>query len=465
MRPNRPLRPWLAVALAAVLVLGACGDDSGTAAPGDVDPERCPVDALDDVTAPVTVELWHAMTAENDTTLQALARDYNASQDRVQVRLVFQGTYDETADKYLAALRGGQLPAIVQLEETRLQMAIDSGGFLPAQACVEAAGYDLSDHLEPVLDAFTVEDVLWPMPFNTSTPILYYNTTAFERAGLDVDTPPRTFDEMRSFSEQIVSSGAARSGFSLELSAWYVEQWLAKANETLLDNDNGRTARATEVRLDTPEALAIFEFVVDMINDGLATSVGRNVSGIDSLLALASGDAAMTIETSAALGSVYAVLDEGQFPDVGVGVGPMPGPDEGGVLVGGAALYLVERGASSEQKAAAWDFVRWLNEPEQQARWHAGTGYIPIRKSSVDLPAVADLWAERPGFRVSYDQLVGSTADFGGPVVGPYRDVREAIVTAMERMVLQGVAPADALATAKQEADAAIRSYNARVRE
>jgi sn-glycerol 3-phosphate transport system substrate-binding protein len=463
-------RPRALVALLAVLALVAVacgGDDGGTASPGGgdegvADADRCPLDALDAADGPVTVDFWHAMTAENETTLEALAADYNASQDRVRVNVVFQGTYDETADKYLAALRGGDLPSIVQMEETRIQMGIDSRSMLPVQACADAAGYDFSDHLEPVVDQFTVEDVLWPMPFNTSNPVLYYNTRMFERAGLSDDDVPATFEELRAVSQRLVDSGEVRAGFALELSPWYIEQWFAKANEPLVDNDNGRSGRATGTNLDSDIGLEIYTFIDEMMDSGLGMNVGRNTSGIDALLALATEDAGMTIDTSAALGAVFATLESGQFPNVGVGVAPLPGPTGGGVLVGGAALWLVDRGSSDAEKAASWEFMVWLNEPEQQARWHAGTGYIPIRRSAVDLPEVADLWADKPEFRIAYDQLLDSGAAFGGPVVGDYAGLRDAIVESLERLILQDVAPADALAGAKQQADRAIESYNQR---
>jgi sn-glycerol 3-phosphate transport system substrate-binding protein len=463
----------LTAALAALLLVAAgCGDRNGgeegaPAPPREevVDPDLCPVDALDEADGTVAVTFWHSMTAANETALQDLVSTYNDSQDKVRVTLSFQGTYDDAADKYITALRGGDLPDVIQLEETRLRMMIDSRSALPAQACVEASGYDTSDHLDVVIEQFTVEDVLWPMPFNVSNPVLYYNTIAFERAGLDPDDPPATFEEMRDAAQALVDSGVARYGFALELQPWYIEQWFAKSGQPIVDNDNGRTDRSTEAVIDNETGLAIYEFLDALVADGLATNVGRNPSGADHLLALGSGDAAMTIGTSAALGSVLEVLRGGDFPNVGLGVAPLPGPTEGGVLVGGASLYLVDRGTSDQEKAASWDFVRWLNEPEQQATWHVATGYLPIRRAAVEQPAVVEAWAETPDFRIAYDQLVESGAELGGPVIGAYAEFRDAIVESLERMFLRGEDPQRALADAERAATEGIQSYNARVRE
>jgi sn-glycerol 3-phosphate transport system substrate-binding protein len=472
VRTTRSHHRLIALLAAFALAVAACGDDdeNGAAPPtnGEIptttateaDPERCPVDALDDLAAPVTIDFWHGMTAENETTLEALTAEYNASQDKVRVNLIYQGSYDETAQKYLATARSGDLPSLVQLEETRIQMAIDSRTMLPVQACIDASGYDTSDHLPAVIDQYTVEGLLWPMPFNTSGPVLYYNTIMFEAAGLTADDVPTTLQELRDTSQAIVDAGVAPFGFALEVSPWYVEQWFAKGNQALVDNDNGRTNRATEINLDSATATEIFEFVDGMIRDQLATNIGRNTSGVDALLAIANEDVAMTFGTSAALGSIFAILESRQFPNIGVGVAPLPGPSGGGILVGGAGIWLVERDQTDPEKAAAWDYVRWLNEPAQQAAWHAGTGYMPIRQAAIDDPEVQQLWADEPAFRVAYDQLLASEADFGGPVVGDYAGVRDALVEALERMILQGASPEVVLAEAKQQADAVITAYN-----
>ena len=99
----------------------------------------------------------------------------------------------------------------------------------------------------------------------------------------------------------------------------------------------------------------------------------------------------MTIDTSASLGTISQVLEHpAQYPDVELGVAPMPGPrGNGGVLVGGAALWIVKKSAP-EKQAAAWEYVKFLDTAETQATWAAGTGYVPIVESAADSPAVQD---------------------------------------------------------------------------
>lgn len=460
----------LALVASAALLAAACSGGDDTAAPTATDdevtdPSRCPVDALDGEAGPVEITFWHAMTAANETTLQTLVDDYNASQDRVEVRLVFKGSYTETLEGYRSAARGGDLPNLVQLEETAIQQLVDSDTAIPAAACIEAAGFDTSDLLPRVLDQFTVVDTLWPMPFNTSNPVLYFNQRDFVEAGLDPADPPATLAELRDASQAIVDTKAANQGFALEMQSWYLEQLFATSGQEVVNEGNGRDARATEALLDSEAGRAVFTWVDEMLDGGLAANVGRNPGGQDAFLAIASGDAAMTLGTSAALGSIYDVLASN--PDlaakVDLGVAPMPtidGAGSGGVNVGGAALWLVDTG-SDAQKAAAWDFASWLTLPPQQVRWHIGTGYVPISEQAALDPAVAELWAQRPGFRVAFDQLQASEGP-AGPVLGGYPDFREAVTQGLERLA-EGADPAESLAQTDAEATAAIQDYNRRV--
>ena len=460
----RTARVVSALVLAAV-VLGACGGGSDDDDGDGGDASACPLEALESATSPVRITFWHGMTANNEVTLKALTDEYNGSQDKVHVDLVFQGTYDELSDKYITALRGGKLPNVAMLEETRIQPMIDTKSVLPVQACIDAADYDLSDHIEAVVEEFTIDDTLWPMSFNVSGPVLYYDRNDFRKAGLDPDDPPSTYAELEAAARAIKQSGAAKSGMALTLSPGNIEQWFNMAGEPIVDNGNGRQGRAENATLDNEVGLDAFSFMKRMMDEGVAVNVGRNANEADNVLALGAGDAGMTIGTSAALGTIWAVKDSGQYADVEVGVAPMPGPevaDDGGILTSGAALWIVAKGASGAEKAASWDYLQFLNEPSSQATWHLGTGYIPIRKAAVNDAKVRELWNRRPSFRVAYDQLLRSNGG-NGPIIGAYKEFREAMVEGLERVVVRREDPKDVLAAVEKEATSAIQSYNDRI--
>ncbi len=450
--------------LTTLLALAAFGTACGGGGGGGGEPTAaCPIGLVDQAGGEVNIDFWFAEQAANQDTLLRMVDEFNASQDRIHVSAAFQGSYDDATSKYLAALRGGDLPDIVQVVDWETQRVIDSRSVVKVQDCIDEEDYDLSDYLPRVVAYWSIGGELYSYPFTAAADVLYYNARAFEKAGLDPAVPPKTLEDVRAYSRQIVDTGAARHGISVEMHSWSVENWLARFDQPIVDNDNGRTARATQAVFDSDAGRELFTWFDSMVDQGLAMNVGRNPSGADTLLPIGSGDAAMTHGSSAAMRSVYGVLESGEFPDVKIAVAPMAG-GEGGVVVGGASLFIVNKSSPVEQEAARI-FARWLNEPEQQAEWHIGSGYIPLRTSAADLPAIKDFWAQNPQFRVAYDELSGDnvTVANSGAVIGPFGEVRRAIVEGLESMLLQGTDPATALSKAAKAATDAITSYNARI--
>ena len=317
----------------------APGDTAAAVTTTSVAPDTlpdCPTDALATATGTTEITFWHGMAAALGEEVVKLTDAYNASQDKVKVNLV-QGSYEETADNYYLASQGDR-PDLVQLPEYQVQAMVDTASTVPVGKCIEASGYDTSTFLPTALAAYATQGVQWSIPFNISNPVLFYNKKAFAAAGLDPNVPPKSLDEVRAFSQQLVDSGATKYGLALESGfdsggGWYVEQWFCKAQEFYADGDNGRTSRATKVLFNAPAGVDVLTYLQQLLNDGLAVNVGDNTqTGFDNLLKLADDKepAAMTIATSASLGQVLAVLAGGQFPNLGpedVGVGPMPGPD------------------------------------------------------------------------------------------------------------------------------------------
>ena len=339
------------VAVGLALVVGifatACGGGGGEPAKKETP------------SGPVSITFWHSMTAANEKTLETLVQQFNSSQNEVTVNLVFQGGYDDSLKKFLASLgRASELPAIIQTADLFTQLMIDSQEITPVQDFIDSEDYDLSNFEPRVLDYYRVGDRLYPMPFNLSGLVLYYDKNDFREVGLDPEKPPQTLEEVKEYSEKLLlkdsSGNITRSGIALDVSPPYLEQMLAKAGALYVNNGNGREGLATEAVFNGPEGKAIFEWWADMVKSGLAFNVGRNPSSADGLLAIGSNRVSMTIATSAALRSIFDVIEAGGAQGVELGVGPMPGPQspEGGAIVVGGSLWIVKTRPEAEQEAA-----------------------------------------------------------------------------------------------------------------
>jgi sn-glycerol 3-phosphate transport system substrate-binding protein len=462
----RPLsrRRFLAGLLAAGpagVVLTACSS-SPSAAPKAA--STFPIGAAARATSkPVAITLWHSMTSNNLTTLQSLTEAFHRSQTDVVVNLVNQNDYTDTMTLYTASLGGGPFPDVVQIESSDLQLMVDSQSVVPAGSAVAADRYGLSDFLPATVEYFRVNGTLWAMPFNISSQLLYYDQNAFTRAGLDPSTPPATLDDLRSAAQKIVSTGTEQYGMSIKLTSSNFEQWMAMGNQELVNNGNGRTGRTTAVTFDDALGQELFAWISAMFADKLAQPTSATT--YDNLIAIANRIAPITLETSGALGTVASLLSAGQYSDVKLGVGPLPRPagGTGGVMIGGAGLYMVKR-SPPERQDAAWQYIKYLVGSSSQAQWAAGTGFIPIRKSSVTEPSLVAAWAKLPFERVAYEQVLQSPANAAtaGSANGAQAQVDLAIQSAMSQLS-QGVAPNSALQQAAAASNQAISAYNSRV--
>jgi sn-glycerol 3-phosphate transport system substrate-binding protein len=461
----RSWKRWAGSGLAVVVL--ATGLTAVTAVPGAVaaTSKTCPLTALNQASKPVQITFWHSMTRANETTLQKLTDAFNSSQTDVKVNLVNQIDYVQTFSKYKAGLASGDLPDIVQLQETEQQQMIDTQTVLPASVCAKADKYSFSDFLPRIIGYFTVQGTQYAMPFNNSGPVLYYNKKAFTAAGLDAAKPPTTLDEMRSAAEKLKANGV-EAPLGLKTEPGYFEHWRAMADKLYVNNNNGRKARATKTVFNDATGTQIFTWMSGMVKDGLATTnADLGTGNFDNLLGIRSGSHAMAIDTSAALGTISSVLSAGNDPNIDLGVAPMPGPShQGGVLVSGGALYMVNK-SKPEKQAAAWKYLKFLDEPANITTWAIGTGYIPIRKSSAASSEMAAYWAQNPTYKVAYDQLLNgpTNAATSGSVIGQYTGVRDAVRDAENSMFLQGKDPKTALKDASTNATNAIQDYNSKL--
>jgi sn-glycerol 3-phosphate transport system substrate-binding protein len=467
LRSWRGWKRWAGTGLAAAVV--ASGLAAVTAAPAAVaaNSTKCPLSALKSAKSkPVQITMWHSMTRANEDTLKGLVDAFNSSQSDVKVNLVNQIDYVQTFVKYKAGLSSGDLPDIVQLQETDQQQMVDTGTVLPASVCAKADKYSFSNFLPRVISYFTIQGTQYAMPFNTSGPVLYFNKKAFTAAGLDPNSPPKTLDDVRAAAQKLKDNGVA-APLGLKTEPGFFEHWRGLANAQYVNNSNGRKGRATKSVYDDATGRQIYTWLSGMVKDGLATTnPDLGTGSFDNLLGIQSGSHAMAFDTSAALGTIKAVLTGANAPDVELGVAPFPspGPKKGGVLVSGGELFMVNK-SSPEKQAAAWEFLKFLDSPENDTTWAIGTGYMPIRKDAAASSAMQQYWQANPEFKVAYDQLANgpTTVATSGSVIGNYTGVRDAMREAENTMFLNGTSPKAALKSAASNANGAMQDYNSRL--
>lgn len=385
---------------------------------------RTTVDA--DVTS---IQFWHAMGGEKGLLLERLIRQFEEQADGIQVDATSKGSYRGTLESTMSAADKGTAPTMAQIYEIGTARAMDSGAFTPVES-VLPQHVSLNDYVDPVLRYYRTSGTLNSMPFNSSVPVLCYNTEAFRQAGLDPNNPPTTFAQVTEAAETLVDSAVSDYGITFANYSWFIEEWFATAGQEIVNKRNGRVGTADEAFFDSDAAAEIYDWLTTLDREGLYHNPGMEARG-KAKNAFADGTAAMVIASSSSLGSI---TEESPF-DVGIGGLPTPGRGEG-LIVGGASLWVSESATQAERDAAG-EFLAWLTQPEQQAQWHRETGYLPVHEGGIDVLERDGWFRQNPGHKVAIDQLLSSkdSPATNGARIGPFSTVRTLVGEAYPDMV------------------------------
>jgi len=415
----------------------------------------------------VTIDFWHAMGGHNLEVVNTLVEEFNSSQDQVEVKAQYTGSYNDTLTKTQSAVQTGTAPHTIQIYEIGTQMMLDSGIIMPIEDLgKEVAGdnsFDWDKFLVPVSNYYTIDGKLNSMPFNSSTPILYYDRDAFEEAGLDPNRPPQTFAELKEYARKLTIKNddgtVERYGFTQGIVGWFVEQMVANQDATLVNNDNGRSARATASNLNEEAAVRFVKLWKEMVDEGIMLNPGRGWDGANQ--AFSSGRAAMLIESTS---SVAGFTENAEAAGFELGTGFLPRPaaaNRGGVIIGGASLWTIADHPEEELKAT-WEFLKWLSEEEQQVYWFENTGYFPVTKAAVEREMNNKFFAENPNYLTAFLQLLLSkkAVSTQGALIGTFPEVRQIVEESVEKTLEGNMTPQAAMDEAAERVNKSLKEYN-----
>ena len=452
--------------LMAVSTLAGCGSGKSasetngqTSESGKEEGSGVITDKFKDIdTDGTTITFWHSMGGVNGEAMDYLVNKFNEeNEDGITVEAVYQGEYDDAINKLKSAQIGNMGADLVQIYDLGTRFMIDSGWIIPMQEMIDADGYDISQ-IEPNVAAYyTTEDgTMYSMPFNSSTPLLYYNKDMFEKAG--ITEVPTSLEGILAIGDDLKTKGGAGEPLALSIYGWYFEQWLCKQGLSYADNGNGRDAAATAVEFDSNGgALNILNEWKALNDADVAPNVGR--AGSDTATTdFTSGKAAITLGSTASLKQILQDVN-GSF-EVGTAYFPtIKDGDEGGVSFGGASLWALNN--NDDAKAAAtWKFIKFLISPESQAYWNAETGYFPVTTAADEEQTFKDNVAQYPQFQTAIDQLHDSKPQYAGALLSVFPEARQIVETEIENMINGNETPEKAVESMASQINSSIEDYN-----
>ncbi|MDX1995948.1 MAG: ABC transporter substrate-binding protein [bacterium] len=361
-------------------------------------------------------------------TIQGYAEQFEAANPGITVNAVYTGDYNGTREAIQAETASGELIVdVAVMLATDLFSFIEEGYIVPVQPYIDAledpAAFEADFFPAFLANSRDAEGTLWSIPFQRSTPVLYYNVEMLEAAGVEV---PTNNEELLAAAEALSTDTV--EGFLLPVAGvfptWLVQSFQAAYGQPVVGDNPG------EVFFNTDATLAALQYI-----DTLKTTLGEEVVSEwgETPAAFIAGEAAMIYHTT---GSLSNILNNAPF-EVGVAfLASGPAGEDGtgyGAPTGGGNLYIFDDGSKSpEELDAAWRLVEFLSSPEIQSDWGVASGYVAARISAWDIEPLLSRSAEFPQYAVARDQLEFAVKEFSA-----YRtvDIQNIINTTLARII------------------------------
>ena len=404
------------------------------------------------------INWWHAHGGRLGEKVNAIADGFNKLQNKYKVVATYKGNYADTMTAGIAAFRAKNPPHFLQVFEvgTATMMAA-KGAIKPVYEVMAESGlpFDPNVYLPTVTGYYTTgEGKMLSMPFNSSTPVLYFNKEAFKKAGLDPNKPPKTWPEVADYARKLVKVGY--TGFSTAWISWIqLENFSAWHNVPIGTKANGFGGLDTEFVFNSPLQVKHIQQLADWQKEKIFIYGGRRNLGNAKF---SSGEVAMYTESSAG----YAGFKKTCKFDFGTSMLPY-WPDAPGApqntIIGGASLWVMAGHSPEEYKGVA-TFFNYLSSPAVQADWHQFTGYLPITMAAYELTKKQGVYEKDPGMETALKQMTLNkpTENSKGLRFGNFVQERSVIYGELEAIFA-------GKKTAQQGLDSAVKAGNKLLRK
>ena len=384
--------------------------------------------------AATELQWWHAMTGANNEVIDNLAKEFNDGQKDYKIVPVFKGTYPETLNAGIAAFRAKQPPAIIQVFDAGSGVMMGAqGAIAPAADVLKKGGYtfDKSQYLAGIVAYYSKPDgTMLSFPYNSSSPILYYNKDTFKKAGLDADNPPKTWPDVFAAAKKIKASGASACGFTSTWLTWIQTENLAAWNNVSYgSNENGLGGTDVKLAFNSPLFVEHFQAIADLAKDGTFRYGGRTSEAKQLFM---SGECGILTESSGGLGDIVK-------SGMNYGIGQLPyyeghGPQN--TIPGGASLWVFAGKSDAEYKGVA-EFFHFLSQTKVQAKLHQVSGYMPVTIAAYEDTKKSGFYDKNPGRETPLLQMMGKppTANSKGVRLVNLPQVRDIMNEEFESML------------------------------
>ncbi|MFV1543686.1 extracellular solute-binding protein [Phaeobacter sp. JH204A] len=402
--------------------------------------------------AETEITWWHAMGGALGDTVNQIASDFNASQDEYKITPVFKGTYEETLTAGIAAFRAGEQPNVMQVFDAGAATVIGAkGATIPVQDLLANNGveFDINDYIAGVRYFYADSDgKMIGMPFNSSTPIMYYNIQALEKAGV---TAPKTWEEFQTVTAPALKEAGYTALSQSHLPWIFTENFHSRHNLPFATNNNGYDGVDTQILVNNDAIKAHFTAVTDWQKNGYFEWFGTGWG--DNQTPFEEGKVAMWLGSSGSFGGLSKKDLPFDFSATMLPHWEAVTTEPTQTFIGGASLFAMAGHDAEENKATA-AFFDFLTSAEVQYFWHKETGYVPITEAAYEMAKADGHYDRAPAAEVGIQQLSLAAGDnTKGYRMGFYVQIRDVMNREYGRILTGETSVEDAFKAIESEAN------------
>ena len=411
---------------------------------------------------------WHAMTGRLGDQVNQIVVGFNGAQSTVEVEAIYKGGYADLMTATIAAFRAGEAPHLAQIFEVGTETMIAAGkATKEVWQLVKETGIhiDPKSYIPAVRGYYSLPDGrMASMPFNSSTAIMWLNTDAFHKAGLDPSKPPATWDEVTAAAQAIKAKNAAEIPMNTSWFSWImIEQYSAIHNIPFATKANGFEGVDAVLQINTKPHVAIIDRLLTMAKDGTFKYGGRDNAPDPVFLA---GQSGITFNSSAYRGDLVKSAKFAFAPAL-LPYDPNVTKEPINSIIGGASLWpmTTPKRTAAEYKAVA-EFLQFIGKPEIDATWAENTGYVPVTLAGADEMQKQGWFTKNPGTDLPIQQLTrGKVTDNSrGIRLGRLPEIRNIISEEFEKALQGGVTAQQVMDNAAERGNQVLRQFQKAVK-
>ncbi|WP_161597667.1 sn-glycerol-3-phosphate ABC transporter substrate-binding protein UgpB [Fluviispira multicolorata] len=403
------------------------------------------------------IQFWHGLSGQAADVISDITNEFNKSQKEYNVIAVRKGNYQETMIAGIAAFRAKKQPDIIQIYEVGTATMISAkGATIPITKLMtdNKIDFNKNDIILPVRSYYSSGNQLLSFPFNSSAPIMYYNKKMFKKAGLDINKPPKTWNDVFQFAEKIKKSDPTKCGFTTTWPAWIqLENFGAWHNISYASQSNGMTGSAPNLNFNSQTQIMHWENIQKANKSGYFTYFGRTT---EAELSFTTEKCGIILDSTGSYGKVkeakidFAVSALPYYENVS-------GAPQN-AIIGGASLW-VFNGIKPEKQKGAATFISFLSKPEIMSKWHQLSGYLPVTQGSFNYSKNQGFYDKNPGFTIAMSELTNKnpTENSKGLRIIGLPNIRNIVEANFESMLSGKMTAQKALDDAVEKGNAIIK--------